>query len=447
MTALVEMAERPSQMLRLPRPDGPPTERSLAEANRRGREDSLRVLGHLLAGFDLPAMTQRVDGGTLQVGHASAELERWFDGAALLDRLVGVHDLGGPRMKLLKDTARVETGLVLDQLRPESLPTARAVAGPLAVMLDQGHTAVFDGIDFKDGAPRRFAEHVERVFGCRININGYLSLRPHQSFGAHWDDHEVVIMQLLGHKRWEVHEPAALSPHQAVFDLHTTGKVVWDDVIDPGTVLHLPRGWGHNVTGVDELTFHLTVTIPRVSVLNVVDGALGLLHRDPRSYRFLDASLGAGPPATAELHDLLTDALGEGAVDDVMATRAANVAGRATQRFSHLRAALYGETPLSELWVRAPHPGGIVLGDEVDDRTYLVFAKRTARLTGEALELIAPLLDGRAHRAAVAEARAPAGTGRQVVEEALRAGLLEVVADPHLPGITLGDAYLDDGAT
>lgn len=446
MTALVEPASRPRQMLRLPRTDGPPIEQSLAEANRRGRQDSLIVLSDLLAGFDLPAMTQRADGGTLQVGHASAELARWFDGAALLDRLVGVHDLGGPRMKLMRDTARVDTGLVLDQVRPDALPTVRVVAGRLAMMLDRGHTAVFDGIDFKDGALRRFAEHVERVFGCQININGYLSLRPHQSFGAHWDDHEVVIVQLLGHKRWEVHEPAALSPHQALFDQDTTGRVVWDDVIDPGTVLHLPRGWGHNVTGVDELTFHLTVSIPRVSVLNVVDGALGLLHRDERSYRLLDASLGAGPPSAAEFHGLLSETLGDGAVDDVLATRAANLAGRATQRFSRLRAALEGRTPRPELWVRAPHPGGIVLGDEVADGTHLVFAKRTARLAPEALEFLAPLLDGRAHQAAVAEAIATAGIGRQVIDEALRAGLLEVVTDPHQPGITAGDANVGESA-
>lgn len=428
MATHLEPVEAIGVGIRFPEPDRSAAEGQLALANRRGHLDSVAVLDRLVPGMDFARLGQRVDGGTLAVGAASPGLVERLDGAVLVERLLLDQDLDAPRLKLARYGSEPDGRLVVERIRPDEVGTSRGPAGALAAALDTGTTMILDGIDHKDPGLRRLAEHVERAYRTTVNINGYVSLRPHQSFGPHWDDHEVLIVHLLGRKRWEARNPLALSPARGTHDPNTTGEPMWDAVIEPGTVLQLPRGWGHDVTGLDELTFHLTITIPRTNVVDAVQGGLLQLHHDDDVYGVVPCAADDDAPDPARLRALVTRAGERERIDELLASRLANVPSRHAQGFHSLLQALDGGTADDDLWVRAPHPGGVLMAGDGSDPV-LAFGRKAVRCSGEVLDALAAALDGRAH--GVAAWPVPTGLDmRAVVDEGLRVGLLDVAQAP-----------------
>lgn len=424
MNPQIEVVAPQQLTLRLPEP-ADPVEAELIAAYERSRADAAAALRALLRTVDLLPETQRSDGGSLLVGTEPIDFGGWIEPDRLLDGLLRSQDIGMPRVRLMKDVALAERSVTqrIHEAGPEAM-----VAAQLGRALEDGHTVVFDGLDRRVPAIRRLNELMSRLFRSAGNINGYLSYRPHPGFGAHWDDHEVLIIQLLGHKRWEVHEPAVLSAHQDVIPRGVTGRRVWEGIVSPGDVLYVPRGWGHEVLGVDELTFHLTVTMPRLSVLEVLVGTAAQLDRRPEAYE-LARTAGEGLPETVPA--LLAEAATPEVVDRVLAIYRTNMLTSALASPRSVLAAATGEGDGADLWFRSPHPGGVVVGerDAVPGRRALAFARRAIEVDDDQAEVLAPLADGRVRRLAdVVERHGPGAAA--LVRSAIRVGYVEPVADP-----------------
>jgi Cupin superfamily protein len=102
--------------------------------------------------------------------------------------------------------------------------------------------------------------------------NCYLTPPQSQTAPPHADDRDVLIFQLVGHKKWQVYAQVPVPypyPHEQVGkdDLLVPPSVLkgtkaFDAILHPGDVLYLPRGMVHQAqsTG-DSLSFHITVAI------------------------------------------------------------------------------------------------------------------------------------------------------------------------------------------
>jgi hypothetical protein len=424
--------------IRLPGPGAPRAVATLAAANQRARADAIDLIDRVFPSVAFGRLAQQTDDATFAASSAPTDLSGWLDPVALLDRVLTTHDLAEGRMKLMQEGSDSGASTALSQLR-DSTPLALAPAGRLAAAFDRGNTVVIDAIDRRDRSLARLAEAVGRTFGCPVNINGYVSYRPKQAFGTHWDSHEVFILQLLGRKRWSLHQPFALSPHQHLHDQHANGEEIWRGELEPGSYLAIPRGWAHTVESLNELSFHLTVTTPRLTVVDLVRWAVRRSDRAPA-----DALL--YPPhegPTDEFVDALADHLGRAVAPErielAAATARANLASHPTQSLRQLLGALEGRTPPERLWFRSPHPGGVHWAATADGTGHLAFDKRTVTCPDEVLELVAPLLDGRCHRVAdIAERTADPAATVELVRQGLRSGLLEVV-DPTTWGVVVAD--------
>lgn len=206
--------------------------------------------------------------------------------------------------------------------------------------LRAGETLIAHRIDqFDTGALRSFCEDLEQQLGTTVGVNTYLSHRGADGFGAHWDDHAVLILQVHGRKLWEVFEPMHLSPLPHYVQRHEVGAVAWSGVLLPGQALLIPRGWSHRVTGLDERSVHHTVALNRPSFLDVVDAAFaGAGPLDP------DADPGS---VDAWVRSACGDALGLAA--HVLATNAAAVPARPRSGFGPLAAWEQGEDVVLEV--------------------------------------------------------------------------------------------------
>lgn len=118
-----------------------------------------------------------------------------------------------------------------------------------------------------------FARQVAEFTGRQVVSSAYAAFGSRDSYKAHWDTRDVFALQLIGRKRWILHQPSFDAPlyTQQSRDLeahYPRPKEAWLDVVlEPGDLLYVPRGWWHNPLPLGEGTFHLALgTFPAYAV-------------------------------------------------------------------------------------------------------------------------------------------------------------------------------------
>lgn len=127
--------------------------------------------------------------------------------------------------------------------------------------LAEGATLVLDAVDELDPGVGRVAQELERHLRTGIQVNAYASWTPEEGFGVHWDDHDVLVLQLDGAKRWRIYGPTRQSPLHRDIDVPEPPprEPLVELVMNAGDMLYLPRGWWHAVAASEGVhSLHLT---------------------------------------------------------------------------------------------------------------------------------------------------------------------------------------------
>jgi hypothetical protein len=133
----------------------------------------------------------------------------------------------------------------------------------------QGISLVINKIGNLAPAIGRMDRLVERHLRTRAFTNAYVSFARDSAFGAHWDDHNVLVLQVAGRKRWwcygQPHRFPVASPKFPSPGPVDLNRPVWEAVMEPGDVLFIPRGDVHRAEVLGDASIHLTVglTPPR----------------------------------------------------------------------------------------------------------------------------------------------------------------------------------------
>lgn len=158
------------------------------------------------------------------------------------------------RLRIVVDEQRVSSALYLDRaggaLRTDVLQS----------LAEQGATFVIDGISRVVGTLADLSRGIERELFGRVNCSAYLSFGERSAFLPHYDDHDVLVVHLMGSKAWRGYGqnqrfPVRRGPTQRV------GAPEWERVLEPGDLLYLPRGEVHAAVPVDRPSLHLTFGI------------------------------------------------------------------------------------------------------------------------------------------------------------------------------------------
>ncbi|WP_422774762.1 cupin domain-containing protein [Plantactinospora sp. WMMC1484] len=159
----------------------------------------------------------------------------------------------------------------------------------LALYAD-GATLVLQGLHRTWPPLIDFTRELSLLLGQPLQVNAYLTPPGNQGFATHYDTHDVFVLQVDGHKHWQVHEPVLPDPLErqpwggradevaAVAD----GPAALDVLLGPGDALYLPRGWLHSARAQDESSLHLTVGVRAVTRYAMVEALLDLAAEDPR---------------------------------------------------------------------------------------------------------------------------------------------------------------------
>lgn len=342
--------------------------------------------------------------------------------ADAVDELISRRGLRSPFLRVAKDGA--------------TLPVASftAGAGVGATITDQlDDTALWR--HFRDGATLvlqalqrtweplgAFSAALASELGSPVQANAYITPPQNQGFDAHYDVHDVFVLQIEGTKRWVLHPPVLEAPlrdqpwtdRREQVGTAAAEEPYIDAVLEPGDALYLPRGWLHAATAQGEVSIHVTLGIhnrTRYAVAEeVTQSVLALLREDPAMRQSLP--LGAEGP-DAEVLALVKERIGAVLGD------ADPSAGLARTRRGQARPAPLG--PLAQL---------AALRGLADDSRFVLREHLDARLDGVRLWTRVGWLDfteqelAHVRGALDGEVLTPDGAGRELVERLVRSGVL-----------------------
>ncbi|WP_411140075.1 JmjC domain-containing protein [Streptomyces sp. x-80] len=192
---------------------------------------------------------------------APRELITWDD----LNTILATNRMDPPRLRLSMD------GEMLPQYRYSSPVTTRRHVvwqrlhpAELHARLAEGASLVIDAVDELHPAVGRAAMELEQWLRTGVQANLYASWTAREGFGVHWDDHDVVVVQVDGVKRWKVYGPTRAAPMYKDTEEPEPPpeEPLTEVVMRPGDLLYLPRGWWHSVAASEgERSLHLTFGI------------------------------------------------------------------------------------------------------------------------------------------------------------------------------------------
>lgn len=371
------------------------------------------------------------------------ELPRDFSdllSAQAVDELVSSRGLRAPFVRVAKDGATLPDkaftsgggvgAAIADQVSDDKL---------LRLFAD-GATIVLQGLHRTWPPLLRFSQQLAAELGHPVQVNAYVTPPQNQGFSAHYDTHDVFVLQTQGEKRWRIHEPVLRSPlRDQVGTDRRTGVAtaaeeppLLDVGLRQGDCLYLPRGYLHSATALGEVSVHLTVGVHswtrHALAQSLVSAAMRRLSEDEAVRQSLPLGVDVGGPAQlsedlaivrerllAVMRDVSADTVAEWMTERARdAQRAAPVAPLA-----QLAAAeAVGEESVVAL---RPHLAAR-LQTLADGRTVLSSRAGQMPVSFEERAAVTRLLDGGPVR--VRDLPGPEGDARALVRRLLMAGVL-----------------------
>jgi hypothetical protein len=201
-----------------------------------------------------------------------------------LNQLLGCHRLEAPRFRLAIDGHSVPMDEYCQRRTYRRMPPWNApVPHLVAAQLRDGATLVLDAIDEMHPPIRAMAAALERQLRTSVQVNVYASWTTKEGFGVHWDDHDVVVVQLDGAKDWRIYGPTRPSPmfRDVVFDEEPPAIPIAEFTLHAGDGLYLPRGWWHAAaTAPSHHSLHLTCGLTSHTGVNLLNWVIDELRHD-----------------------------------------------------------------------------------------------------------------------------------------------------------------------
>ncbi len=168
----------------------------------------------------------------------------------------------------------------------------------LVQLVLDGSTLVLQGLHRTWPPLIDFGGRLAAELGHPVQVNAYVTPPQSRGFSAHFDVHDVFVLQVAGEKRWIIHEPVHPAPlrdqewtrYRPAVERAAAGEPVLDAVLHPGDALYLPRGWLHSAEALGDVSVHLTVGIHSVTRYALVEALAALAAEEPE----LRASLPLG---------------------------------------------------------------------------------------------------------------------------------------------------------
>ncbi|MEM9317694.1 MAG: cupin domain-containing protein [Pseudomonadota bacterium] len=216
-----------------------------------------------------------------------------------VDRVISTMGLASPEITVTKphegddrseDDSDNDAGHSDRDSGPAPSTLAAGRIDPVRVARDfaAGGTVILRALHERLPALARFTRSLEATLSARVQTNIYLTPAHQQGFRAHFDTHDVLILQIEGTKEWRIYDsPVSLPlPDQG----YTPGSVQIGAetdrfVLSPGDVAYIPRGLAHDAVATGTRSLHITTGLMFRTWADVAAEALRVAAHDDVSFR------------------------------------------------------------------------------------------------------------------------------------------------------------------
>lgn len=139
--------------------------------------------------------------------------------------------------------------------------------------LQTGSTLIIDRCQAFFERAQQAASYLSTHLRCRSGANLYCAWSSTPSFGAHFDNHDVIAVQIEGVKRWEVYAPTRPYPllNDKSFDqTPPAGEPMLCHTLTPGQAIYVPAGYWHNVFTETERSMHISFPVVRPRKIDLI---------------------------------------------------------------------------------------------------------------------------------------------------------------------------------
>jgi hypothetical protein len=232
-----------------------------------------------------------------------------------LDAFLETDAARSPRISMADGSRRGSAAVPAeDYLRDDG----RADLPRLFARFDAGATLVVSQFHELHPPLMRFCRGLEQVFLHAVQANIYLTPPGAQGFRMHYDTHDVLVLQVVGEKRWRIWPgqpfpaPTRRTPWQGGVEPLGEAEHV---TLRPGDTLYVPRGVLHDAAAQEgtEPSLHVTIGFLEPSFATVLRLAVDLLEAEDPALRaaFPTWRLAEGPGALAGIAGPLAARLAE----------------------------------------------------------------------------------------------------------------------------------------
>ncbi|MDP9387377.1 MAG: cupin domain-containing protein, partial [Actinomycetota bacterium] len=110
----------------------------------------------------------------------------------------------------------------------------------------------------------RFCRELELELTHPVQANAYITPAAARGLAVHHDTHDVFVLQVAGHKHWNVHPPVVELPVRSQpWSAHMgpPADALLSVELAPGDCLYVPRGFPHSARAQDGVSAHVTVGV------------------------------------------------------------------------------------------------------------------------------------------------------------------------------------------
>ena len=141
-------------------------------------------------------------------------------------------------------------------------PSGAVDRGAVASLYGSGATLILNQLQQSHSGMAALCRSLESVFSCHVQTNTYLTPPSSQGFRTHYDNHDVLVIQIEGEKAWRLHDQPVAIPYRGEGfqpGVYPAGELSETFVLRAGDCAYVPRGLMHDAaTSGDKPSLHIT---------------------------------------------------------------------------------------------------------------------------------------------------------------------------------------------
>lgn len=202
------------------------------------------------------------------------------------------------------------------QQRRQTEPYRVIAVERLLALFNAGSTIVINAAETAFPAVTALCSALGNELTARVQANVYLTPPHTRGTLPHYDTHDVLVLQLSGHKHWCLYDiPEMLPLHEqpVCVEAYAARTPTYQCELRPGDVLYLPRGLVHDAITTTTTSVHVTLGIHADLWFHLLEEIVTLAQNDPVFHQSLPHRLSSKADKsrftetfTQRLHTLIT---------------------------------------------------------------------------------------------------------------------------------------------